>query len=48
MVASAASVLKLKAVDHPVKSVTIFKSRTAEVVRTFSLELQVSHTSAML
>lgn len=32
---------KLKAEEHPVKSVTIFKSSTAEVVRTFTVDLQV-------
>lgn len=31
----------IRAEDHPIKSVTIFKSYTAEVVRTFSIDLQV-------
>ncbi|KAF9525788.1 hypothetical protein CPB83DRAFT_858888 [Crepidotus variabilis] len=30
----------LKASDHPIKSVTVFKSSKAEVVRTFELDLQ--------
>jgi|HubBroStandDraft_1064217.scaffolds.fasta_scaffold2644448_1 hypothetical protein len=35
------STLKLSAAEHPIKSVTVFKSK-AEVVRTFALELKVS------
>jgi hypothetical protein len=31
----------LYASEHPIKSVTIFKSRRAEVVRTFNVELNV-------
>jgi hypothetical protein len=31
----------VNAADHPVKSVTIFKSSTAEVIRTFALDFKV-------
>ncbi|KDQ50394.1 hypothetical protein JAAARDRAFT_42021 [Jaapia argillacea MUCL 33604] len=34
------SVTNIKASDHPVKAVTVFKSSKAEVLRTFSLDLQ--------
>ena len=34
-------VRKLDASEHPIKSVTIFQSARAEVVREFAIELQV-------
>lgn len=34
--------LKIEASEHPLASVTIFKSAKAEVVRTFKLSLGVS------
>jgi hypothetical protein len=37
-----ASIIKLDANEHCIKSVTIFKSNKAEVVRTFELSLEVS------
>jgi hypothetical protein len=37
-----ASIVKLDANEHSIKSVTVFKSRKAEVVRTFNVSLKVS------
>ena len=47
------STTQLAAKDHPIKSVTVFKSSKAEVVRTFSVALKVGllgnrHTFANL
>jgi len=36
------SIIKLDANDHPIKSVTIFKSNKAQVVRIFEVSLEVS------
>ena len=38
----------LQASEHPIKSVTVFKSSKAEVVRTFTLNLKVSNPPATL
>jgi hypothetical protein len=37
--------LKVAASEHPIKSVTVFKTAKAEIVRTFSLELEVGLSS---
>jgi len=37
--------MKILAAEHPIKSVTVFKSSKAEIVRTFALELKVSFGS---
>ena len=37
-----ASVVRLDANDYPIKSVTVFKSNTAEIVRIFNVSLEVS------
>jgi hypothetical protein len=37
-----ASIIKLNANEHPIKSVTVFKSNKAEVVRIFRVSLEVS------
>jgi len=37
-----ASIIKLDANEHRIKSVTIFQSNKAEVVRTFEVSLEVS------
>ncbi|KAJ7199003.1 hypothetical protein GGX14DRAFT_664691 [Mycena pura] len=39
-----ASSLKVSAREHPIKAVTVYKSHRAEVVRTFSLDLQPGNT----
>jgi hypothetical protein len=36
-----ASIIKLDANEHPIKSVTVFKSNKAEVVRIFKVSLEV-------
>ena len=36
------SIIRLDANEHPIKSVTVFKSNKAEVVRIFELSLGVS------
>ena len=36
-----ASIITLNANEYPIKSVTVFKSNKAEVVRTFKLSLEV-------
>ena len=36
-----ASIIKLNADNYPIKSVTVFKSNKAEVVRVFDVSLQV-------
>lgn len=33
--------IELDALDHPIKAVTVFSSSKAEVVRTFTVELEV-------
>jgi hypothetical protein len=38
----ATSIITLDANEHPIKSVTVFKSNKAEVVRTFKVSLEVS------
>jgi hypothetical protein len=42
------STLKILAAEHPIKSVTVFKSSKAEIVRTFALDLTVRFTSFLL
>jgi hypothetical protein len=37
-----ASIIRLDANKHPIKSVTVFKSNKAEVVRIFKVSLEVS------
>jgi hypothetical protein len=37
-----ASIIKLDANEHPIKSVTVFKTNKAEVVRIFKVSLEVS------
>lgn len=39
--------LQLSASDYPIKSVTVFKSSKAEVVRTFALHLKVRVSFSM-
>lgn len=41
---SIAMTILIQAAEHPIKSVTVFKSSKAEVVRTFNLSLQVRPT----
>lgn len=36
------AIIKLDANEHPIKSVTVFKSKKAEVVRIFKVSLEVS------
>ena len=38
---TASGTTSLNAAEHPVKSVTIFQSSTAQITRTFSVELKV-------
>ena len=35
------AVLELNAPEHPIKAVTVFSSKKAEIVRSFSVELEV-------
>ena len=35
------AVLELNASEHPIKAVTVFSSKKAEIVRSFSVELEV-------
>lgn len=35
------TVVQINAAEYPIASVTVFQSGTAEIVRSFSLELQV-------
>ena len=37
-----ASIIRLDANEHPIKSVTVFKTNKAEVVRIFNVSLEVS------
>ena len=41
-----ASIIKLNANEHPIKSVIVFKSNKAEVVRIFKVSLEVRTESA--
>jgi hypothetical protein len=40
--------LTIDAADHPIKAVTIFKTRKAEVVRTFNVDLKARGPSPRL
>ena len=39
------SIIRLDANEHPIKSVTVFKSNRAEIVRAFKVSLEVSQYS---
>lgn len=46
--AHATPITELDASERPIKAVTVFNSRKAEVVRTFTVELKIRHDFNLL